>query len=142
VDLVLDLLGGATAVDTVERRVDDRLALGVHLRAADGALGSVIVATGARSFHFRLEVVTDLGVVLTSTDLADVLLRPADGGGLGPTVRWSASPLDRGHKRSGYYGELAGFCSAARSRTAFTPGLPDLIPTYEVLSQIRAKGQP
>lgn len=137
VDLVLDLLGDAEEADSVERQVGDRLSLAIHLRSSSGTLGSIVVATGAQRFHFRIEVVTDHGAVLSSTDLMDVTLRPADTtGDVGLRVLWSAGPLDRGHKRSGYVGELAAFCAAARSGAAFAPAVPDLLQTYSVMSGI------
>ena len=139
VDLVLDLIGSADSVDSAMHCLDDRLVLGIHMHSTSGALGSIVVATGAQRFHFRIEVTTDRGAVLSSSDLMDVLLRPADTGDLGSRVTWNASPLDRGHKRAGYLGELAAFCDAARYRRPFAPAIGDLIPTYDVLSQIGTK---
>lgn len=139
VDLVLDLIGPPAAADSAEHYLEDRLSIIIHLKSERGAHGYIAVATGAQRFHFRIEVVTDRGAVLSSSDLMDVLVRPADAGELGSRVAWNASPLDRGHKRAGYLGELSAFCDAARARCPFTPGLPDLVPTYAVLSRIGAK---
>ncbi|HET9894121.1 MAG TPA: Gfo/Idh/MocA family oxidoreductase [Streptosporangiaceae bacterium] len=136
VDLVVDLIGSAEITDSVRHYRGDRLAIGIHLKSAGCAFGSIIVATGAQRFHFRIEVATDSGAVLSSSDLMDVLVRPADAGETGSRVAWNASPLDRGHRRAGYAGELSAFCEAVRSGRPFTPALPDLIPTYEVLGEI------
>jgi phthalate 4,5-cis-dihydrodiol dehydrogenase len=136
VNLVLDLIGKVERIESVEQRTGDRLFLGTQLRGSSGALGNVVVATGAQRFHFSIHVVTDLGAVLTSTDLMDVVLRPADTGEQGAKVVWNASPLDRGHRRSGYASELGALCDAVRLGRPFSPDVPSLIPTYEVLTEV------
>lgn len=136
INLVLDLIGDVERIESVEHRNGSRMCLATHLRSGDGVLGEAVVATGAQRFHFSIRAVTDLGAVISSTDLMDVVLRPAGTGDQGAMVVWNASPLDRGHKRSGYAGELGAFCQTVRSGEAFSADVPSLIPTYAVLAEM------
>lgn len=69
-------------------------------------------------------------------------------GGLGPSEigdprgwsqLWRPSPLDTGFDRTGFSAELAAFSRAAAAGAGFSPGLTDLVPTYNILDRIEER---
>jgi predicted dehydrogenase len=109
-----------------------------HLDFADGAIGTLLAGTQAPRFEHRIEVTTSTGATLRLTGLADLAVTGAPGAARDETRRWHPSPMDAGFHRTGFQGELLGFCDAVSAGAEFHPSLSDLVDTYQVMDQFEA----
>ncbi|MBN1174914.1 MAG: Gfo/Idh/MocA family oxidoreductase [Micromonosporaceae bacterium] len=138
VDLLLTL--AASPVQQV--RATSRLATdggvltSAHLDFDNGTVGTLLASTQAPRFEHRIEVTTSTGATLRLTGLADLTITGAPGAARDETRRWHPSPMDAGFHRTGFQGELLGFCDAVTTGSGFRPSLADLMPTYHVMDQL------
>jgi predicted dehydrogenase len=141
VDLMLNLTGPATAVKTLCRHDGTDTLVSIQALAVSGAVGQVLTGTYAPRFESRVEILTDAGVGITLTGLAELTVTglpaaDAAGGSRGWSQQWRPSPLDTGFERTGFQHELRAFLTAAASGAPFAPGLADLLPTFELLDRV------
>lgn len=144
VDLLLNLTGPPTAVETVCLHNGTDTLISVQTQSASGAVGNVLTGTYAPRFESRVEILTDAGVGITLTGLAELTVTglpaaDAAGGSRGWSQQWRPSPLDTGFERTGFQHELRAFLTAAASEVPFTPGLTDLLPTFELLDLVERR---
>ncbi len=143
-DLLLNLTGPAMTVETVCLHDGTDTLVSVQTQSASGAVGSVLTGTYAPRFESRVEILTDAGVGIALTGLAELTVTglpaaSAAGGSRGWSQQWRPSPLDTGFERTGFQHELRAFLTAATSRSPFTPGLADLLPTFELLDLVEQR---
>jgi phthalate 4,5-cis-dihydrodiol dehydrogenase len=145
IDLLLTLAGSPVVeIQSACRHSGRSVRLGLQLRHANGAISTLVCANQAPRFEHRVEVTTTAGVTATLTDLAELTIA---GTNVNETttqretsIRWRPSPLDVGYDRTGFGGELAAFCTAVATGRRFTPGLTDLLPTYQIMDQLVPAG--
>ena len=145
VDLLLQLSGEPVVDAHVVRQIGSAgLMVGLQLGFAGGGVGSLVCGSQAARFESRLEVTTSFGVTMCATGLGELTvtggLVPSEiGDPRGWSQLWRPSPLDIGFDRTGFSAELAAFCRAAAVGAAFSPGLRDLVPTYNILDRIEER---
>lgn len=144
VDLLL-CLTGAPVIDTqVTRQVGSTgTMVGLQLDFASGVVGSLVCGSHATRFESCVEVNTSSGATMSVTRLGELtvtggLVPPEIGDPRGWSHLWRPSPLDVGFDRTGFGAELAAFCRAAAGAD-FSPGLTDLLPTYDILDRIEGR---
>ncbi|MGQ0777764.1 MAG: Gfo/Idh/MocA family protein, partial [Pseudonocardiales bacterium] len=142
VDLLL-CLAGEPVIDThITRQVGSTGAMvGLQLGFSSGIVGSLVCGSHAARFESRIEVNTSSGATMSLTRLGELtvtggLVPPEIGDPRGWSQLWRPSPLDVGFDRTGFGAELAAFCHAATTGADFSPGLADLLPTYDILDRI------
>jgi phthalate 4,5-cis-dihydrodiol dehydrogenase len=141
VDLLLDLCGAVTDVRVLRRLEPQDVLVGAQLAFREGAHGGLVCGTHAPRFDTRIELITDAGVMIGLSGLAELTIAglpaaKAAGGSRGWSQQWRPSPLDTGYERTGFLGELASFIACVAADEPFVPGLDDLVATYEVLDAL------
>jgi phthalate 4,5-cis-dihydrodiol dehydrogenase len=136
-------LSGEPIVDAhVIRQIDSAgLMVGLQLGFAGGGVGSLVCGSQAARFESRVEVTTSSGATMCATGLGELIviggLVPSEiGDSRGWSQVWRPSPFDTGFDRTGFSAELAAFSRAAAAGAGFSPGLMDLVPTYNILDRI------
>lgn len=118
--------------------------VGLQLGFDSGVVGSLVCGSQATRFESRIEITTSSGATMSVTSLGELTVT----GGLVPleigdprgwSQLWRPSPLDVGFDRTGFAAELAAFCRAAAMGDDFSPGLADLLPTYDILDRIEGR---
>lgn len=142
VDLLLSLASEPVIDIHVTRQVGSTgTMVGLQLGFASGAVGSLVCGSQATRFESRIEITTSSGATISVTSLGELTVT----GGLVPleigdprgwSQLWRPSPLDVGFDRTGFGAELAAFSRAAATGADFSPGLADLLPTYDILDGI------
>jgi phthalate 4,5-cis-dihydrodiol dehydrogenase len=138
-------LGGGQVEDFGHRIVEetgDGLLTEVSLEFGNGALARVLSGNLFPDFTFFLRVVGRKGHMATINNFWELDYKAE--GQSGPDGRdnkrwrngWHPSPLDSGHARTGYLGELAGFLASVKSKERFACDFASLIPTYDVIEAI------
>jgi phthalate 4,5-cis-dihydrodiol dehydrogenase len=138
IDLLTTLAGG-DVVDTQAacRHTPDGITIALQLHYGNGAIGTLICGNQAPRFEHRLEVTTTGGLTACLTSLTELTITALAGPGeRGASTQWRPSPLDVGYERTGFGGELAAFCHAVATGATFTPGLSDLLSTYQIMDQL------
>jgi len=139
IDLLTTLAGG-DVVDTQAacRHTRDGITIALQLHYSNGAIGTLICGNQAPRFEHRVEVTTTGGLTACLTNLTELAITPPTSPGepRGATTQWRPSPLDVGYERTGFGGELAAFCHAVATGATFTPGLSDLLSTYQIMDQL------
>jgi phthalate 4,5-cis-dihydrodiol dehydrogenase len=145
VDLLLRLAGEPVIDIHVTRQVGSTgTMVALQLGFASGVVGSLVCGSQATRFESRIEVTTSSGATMSVTSLGELTVT----GGLVPleigdprcwSQLWRPSPLDVGFDRTGFGAELAAFSRAAASGADFSPGLADLLPTYDILDRIEGR---
>lgn len=145
VDLLLCLAGEPVINTHITRQVSSTgTMVGLQLGFASGIVGILVCGSQAARFESRVEVNTSSGATMSVTRLGELTVT----GGLVPleigdprgwSQLWRPSPLDVGFDRTGFGAELAAFCRAAAAGTDFSPGLADLLPTYDILDLIERR---
>lgn len=137
---LLTTLAGADVIDTQAacRHTRDGITIALQLHYRNGAIGTLICGNQAPRFEHRIEVTTTGGLTACLTSLTELAVTAPAGPGepQGATTQWRPSPLDVGYERTGFGGELAAFCHAVATGATFTPGLSDLLSTYQVMDQL------
>lgn len=138
-------LGGGQVVASEHRLVEeakDGLLVEVSLKYASGALGRVVSGNLFPDFTFALRVVGRNGHYATINNFWELDYKaPGQPGPDGKdNKRWRAanhpSPLDSGHVRTGYVGELAAFLAAVQGKQRFVCDFASMIPTYDIIEAI------
>jgi len=139
-DLAIAL--GGKVIEHESRTVDARdggLISELSLRFEGGALARVLSGNLFPDFTFFIRVVGRNGHAITVNNFWELEHRLA--GRQGPDGKdnkrwkdlWHPSPLDSGHARAGYHGELTAFLDAVRKKERFACDFESLLPTYEVI---------
>jgi phthalate 4,5-cis-dihydrodiol dehydrogenase len=138
-------LGGGQVADFDHRIVEetgDGILTEVSIEFGGGALARVLSGNLFPDFTFFLRVVGRKGHMATINNFWELDYKAE--GQSGPDGRdnkrwrngWHPSPLDSGHARAGYVGELAGFLASIRSRERFACDFASLMPTYDIIEAI------
>jgi predicted dehydrogenase len=143
-DLAIALGGGqvATCDHRIVEETGDGLLTEVSIEFASGALARVLSGNLFPDFTFFLRVVGRKGHMATINNFWELDYKAE--GQSGPDGRdnkrwrngWHPSPLDSGHARTGYVGELASFLASIKSRERFACDFASLIPTYDIIEAI------
>ncbi|MEZ4294881.1 MAG: Gfo/Idh/MocA family oxidoreductase [Polyangiaceae bacterium] len=142
-DLAIALGGVVTGFDhRLVREAGDGILAEVSIRFASGALARVLSGNLFPDFAFSLRVVGRKGNMVTINNFWELDYRAAGrsgpDGGDGKRWRdaWHPSPLDSGHSRTGYAGELAAFLSSVQKNERFACDFASLLPTYDIIESI------
>lgn len=138
-------LGGGQVADSSHRLVEESgngVITEVSIEFQSGTLARVLSGNLFPDFTFFLRVVGRKGHLATINNFWELEYKAE--GRSGPDGRdnkrwrdaWHPSPLDSGHARTGYVGELAGFLASVRSKERFMCDFASLIPTYDVIESI------
>ncbi|HEX3766557.1 MAG TPA: Gfo/Idh/MocA family oxidoreductase [Kofleriaceae bacterium] len=144
IDLAI-ALGGGQVAELEHRLVEetgDGILAEVSIEFATGALARVLSGNLFPDFTFFLRVVGRKGHMATINNFWELDYKAE--GQSGPDGRdnkrwrngWHPSPLDSGHARTGYVGELAGFLASVRSKERFACDFASMLPTYDVIEAI------
>jgi phthalate 4,5-cis-dihydrodiol dehydrogenase len=143
-DLTIALGGGqvASSYNRIVEETGDGLLTETSIEFAGGALGRVLSGNLFPDFTFFLRVVGRKGHMATINNFWDLEYKAE--GQSGPDGKdnkrwrngWHPSPLDSGHARTGYVGELAGFLASVKSKERFACDFASMIPTYDIIEAI------
>lgn len=146
IDLLLTVAGSPVVdIQPACRLAGHSVWLGLQLHHANGAISALVCGNQASRFEHRVEVTTSTGITAILTDLGELNVAGERADRTGPgqrgtSSRWRPSPLDVGYDRTGFGGELDAFCTAVATGGRFTPGLIDLLPTYQIMDQLNPTG--
>lgn len=142
-DLAIALGGRISNFDhRIVKESDDGILAEVSIEFGNGALARVLSGNLFPDFTFSLRVVGRSGHMVTVNNFWELDYRAAGragpDGGDGKRWRdaWHPSPLDSGHARTGYVGELAAFVASVRTKERFLCDFSSLIPTYDIVESI------
>lgn len=145
-DLAISLGGRVTKHDhRIVEETGDGLITEISIAFGSGALARVLSGNLFPDFTFSLRVVGRNGHQATINNFWDLEYKAASrkgpDGGDGKRWRdaWHPSPLDSGHARTGYVGELAAFLHSARTQERFLCDFASMIPTYDVIESVCAE---
>lgn len=142
-DLAISLGGRVTEFDhRIVEESGDGLLTEVSIEFGSGALARVVSGNLFPDFTFSLRVVGRNGHMATIDNFWDLDYRAA--GRSGPDGRdnkrwrdvWHPSPLDSGHARTGYVGELQAFLACVEKEERFLCDFASLLPTYDIIELI------
>lgn len=142
-DLAIALGGTVTGFEhRIVRESGDGILAEVSIDFANGALARVLSGNLFPDFNFSLRVVGRKGHMVTIKNFWELDYRasgrsgPDGGDGKRWRDAWHPSPLDSGHVRTGYVGELAAFLASIQKRERFACDFASLIPTYDIIESI------
>jgi len=132
------------AIDYTQKGSKIFLNLNLIIFTNDSSSFSVNLVCGTVSPHFdwNMELITDTGKMVKIDSLWELKLFDANKktGLIDETKRWMdvwhPSPVGNGVKRTGYYHELDVFFKCIKTRSTFSPSLPDMIKVYELMETI------
>lgn len=144
-DLAIALGGRVAKIDhRIVEETGDGLITEISLGFGNGALARVLSGNLFPDFTFSLRVVGRNGHMATIDNFWQLEYKAASR--RGPDGRdgkrwrdaYHPSPLDSGHARTGYVGELAAFLHSARTQERFACDFASMIPTYDVIESVCA----
>lgn len=121
---------------------NDGLLAEVSIELGNGALARVVSGNLFPDFTFSLRAVGRNGHMVTINNFWELDYKAAGrtgpDGGDGKRWRdaWHPSPLDSGHVRTGYVGELAAFLTSIQTKQRFICDFASMIPTYDIIESI------
>ncbi len=122
--------------------------ISANFQFTNGAIGHML--TGSMSPHFEnsLELTTKAGQQFVLESLWDLKITDRQKKSkFGNSTRvWESSitpsPLDSGHRRTGYFHELRVFFQCVLQKRAFSPSFTDVVYLYELLDRIEEQLPP
>lgn len=138
VDLLTSIVGTSTLKAVEERRGDGgALTIACLLSCDGGAIGDVVVNTGARRFALEAKVICSGGTSIRLDGLDRVSVQRRQHGARWSEM-WRQKVLASGYRHTGYLAELESFLSAIRGNGSSAPSFEDELLTYRVIDAIDA----
>jgi predicted dehydrogenase len=101
-----------------------------------GALGSLVVSSGAPRFEIEVTALSDKGRLARMQSLRRVIVQGAKTNSSRWEQVWTPRTLDCGYESAGYQCELALFIEAVRSQKSAAPSFEDELAVYDVIDGI------
>jgi predicted dehydrogenase len=138
IDLLIALTGGIREPQVLCHSSGEGLQVDIQAATTGGGTCSLVTGIHRARLRTRIEVTTTSGVRLELSDLSELTVTGLDEPGWSRT--WRPSPLQSGYTRAGFLPELAAFVEAVATGRPYTPGLADLVPTYQLTDLICRTG--
>lgn len=142
IDMLLHLGGDVKKKSLSIEKNNGALLLALQLEFESGAIGNLLTGTMFPHFESSIEVISTKSKILKLDSLWHLHMFDSEKQSalLSETKRWTdiwtPSPLNSGHGRSGYAGEIQAFIDAIATNGVFSPSFNDQIPVYEVMDFI------